>query len=244
MIQMKTIVLAAGKGTRLGEICEHTPKPLVKLGGEPVLVHNLRWLAGFGITDVKINLHHLGERIEATVGDGSQFGVSVQYSREPELLGTAGTVADLREWIDGETFLVVYGDNRHDFDLQKLLEDHESNLGAGTLAVFSLESHQHTGLAGGKVEMDRSNRILRFIEERSEPSLHLISAGCYVLDPVLLDAIPSNRPVDFGKDVFPRILREQIFCGHVIDGRCLGIDTPDALSSAHAFLREEEGVAG
>jgi NDP-sugar pyrophosphorylase family protein len=50
--------------------------------------------------------------------------------------------------------------------------------------------------------------------------------------------------VDFGKDVFPRILREQIFCGHVIDGRCLGIDTPDALSSAQAFLREEEGVAG
>ena len=242
---MTAVILSAGKGTRLGEICEHTPKPLVKLGGEPVLVHNLRWLAACGITDIAINLHHLGEQIESLVGDGSRFGVSVRYSKEPELLGTAGAVAALGAWLEDGPFLVAYGDNRYEFDLGKLIDDHETNLGMATLAVFSLETHSHCGVAGGKVEMDRSQRILRFIEGRPAPSLDLVNAGCFVLDPVVLRCIPAVRPADFGRDVFAVLLREhKILCGHLIDGNCLGIDTPEALAAAQAFLKEEKGVTG
>ena len=242
---MKAIILSAGKGTRLGEICEHTPKPLVELGGEPVLVHNLRWLADCGITDITINLHHLGEQIESLVGDGSKFGVSVRYSKEAELLGTAGAVAALSDWFEDGPFLVVYGDNRYDFDLGKLIADHETNIGVATLALFSLESHRNTGVAGGKVEMDRTGRILRFIEGRPEPGLDLVNAGCFVLDPVVLSSIPAVWPADFGRDVFPVLLRgHKILCGHLMGGQCLGIDTPEALAAARAFLKAEEPVTG
>ena len=149
---MKAFVLAAGKGSRLGELSEHLPKPMIRIGGVPVIERNLRWLARHGVREVAINLHHLGEVIENHVGDGSQYGLSVVWSREQTLLGTAGGVKKMASFLESAPFLVVYGDNLFDFDLQKLIAAHERNHVIATLALFSIDRHQNTGIAGGRVD--------------------------------------------------------------------------------------------
>jgi NDP-sugar pyrophosphorylase family protein len=96
---VKAFLLAAGRGKRLGEITEHTPKPMVKVGGSHVIERNLRWLASHGIREVAINLHHLGDVIENRLGDGSALGVSITYSRESEPLGTAGALKPMQDFL-------------------------------------------------------------------------------------------------------------------------------------------------
>jgi NDP-sugar pyrophosphorylase family protein len=242
---VKAFVLAAGRGERLGELTEHTPKPMLRLKGRPVIEHDLRWLAAYGIREVMVNLHHLGEVIESHVGDGSRFGVQVTYSREAELLGTAGALKAVEDSLRDGPFLVVYGDNWFDFDLHKLIGSHANNAAVATLALYSPETHAHTGIAGGRVEMDRARRILRFVEGREDFGLKLVNAGCYVIEPSLLQHIPSSLPCDFGRDLFPRLLRQgAILGGHVIDGMCLAIDTPDAFANARRILEERRALEG
>ena len=235
---MKAMVLAAGKGSRLGEITENQPKPMIKIGGVPVLERNLRWLARHGVHEVAINLHHLGDVIERQIGDGARFHLAVRYSREQELLGTAGAVKELEGFFADGPFLVVYGDNLFDFDLTGLVRAHDRHPGIATLALFDVDRHRHTGMAGGRVELDRSGRILRFVEGSSDPSLKLVNGGCYVLEPTVLGQIPTGRSYDFGKHLFPNLLRNYFVCGHVIEpnGKILGLDTPESLARAREIV--------
>lgn len=237
---MRAMVLAAGLGSRLSSKTGGQPKPLVDVGGQSVISRNLLWLASHGVDEVVVNLHHQPELVEAEIGDGGRFGLRVTYSREEILRGTAGALGPVREQFADAPFLVVYGDNLFDFDLGKLRASHADNAGIATLALFSTELHEHTGIAGGRVEMDRSGRILRFVEGRLEPGLDLVNAGCYVVEPGLLQHIPEptdDRPFDFGHDLFPFVLRNGgILAGHVLDGRCLAIDTPEALERARAMF--------
>lgn len=110
---MKAMILAAGRGARMRPLTDHTPKPLLSAGGRPLIVWQLEKMAACGITEVSINLAHLGEQIAEALGDGSQFGLRIRYSREPEgALETAGGIATARPWLDApqDYFLVANGD--------------------------------------------------------------------------------------------------------------------------------------
>src|SRR5690606_14556344 len=106
---VKALILAAGKGTRLGPLTLACPKPMIEVGGRPLLAHNIAWLRAQGITQIAINLHHMPEAITSYLGDGSRFGVDIVYSHEPELMGTAGAARKL-EWFLDQRFVVFYGD--------------------------------------------------------------------------------------------------------------------------------------
>ncbi|MEH6470089.1 MAG: nucleotidyltransferase family protein [Halopseudomonas sp.] len=110
---MKAMILAAGLGTRMRPLTDHCPKPLLVVAGKPLIVHHFERLAQAGIDQLVVNVSHLAERIEAEIGDGSRWGVSIQYSREAEPLETAGGLLQalplLRE-ADDRPFLVVNGD--------------------------------------------------------------------------------------------------------------------------------------
>ncbi|MFW6092739.1 MAG: nucleotidyltransferase family protein [Pseudomonadota bacterium] len=127
---MKAMILAAGRGERLRPLTDTTPKPLVRLGGKPLLEHQLGWLAAAGIRDVVINLHHLGQQIVDTFGDGRALGVRISYSLEPELLETGGGVVKALPLLGSEPFVVLNGDIFTDFDFTTL----PATLDAATLA--------------------------------------------------------------------------------------------------------------
>jgi len=107
---VKAMVLAAGRGERLRPLTDRVPKPLASVGGEPLLAHQLRWLVAAGVRDVVINLHHLGEQIEAAFGDGAAFGVRIEYSREVERLETGGGIVKALPMLGDAPFLLLNGD--------------------------------------------------------------------------------------------------------------------------------------
>ncbi|MBV9735998.1 MAG: nucleotidyltransferase family protein [Acidisphaera sp.] len=240
------LVLAAGLGTRIRAVAGDLPKPLIPFGGQPILAHNLRWLAAGGVRDVWINLHYNARRITELVGDGAGFGLRIRTLFEPELLGTAGALANLAtqapEAVPGAV-LVVYGDNLLRFDLAALLAAHRRRDAAATIALFDRDSHVHTGIAGGRVETGADGRVLAFREGGAPiAGRDLVNAGVYVVEPAVRRLIvPRNGgpAVDFGRDVFPAMLREGLpLFGHVIEdeGFCLGLDTPESHAAGTALL--------
>jgi len=120
---MKAVLLAAGKGTRLRPLTDEMPKVMIPIGGKPILEHHVEHLAGAGIGEIFINLHHLPERITSHFGNGQKWGVRIRYSFEPEILGTAGAVKKLESELRGSPFLVVYGDNFSEFDFIDVRSD-------------------------------------------------------------------------------------------------------------------------
>lgn len=117
---MKAMILAAGRGERLRPLTDQTPKPMLRVHGRPLLEHQIEWLKAAGITDLVINLHHLGEQIENHFDNGERFGVCIRYSPEAELLDTGGGIVNALPLLGTEPFLVMNGDIFTDFPLTDL----------------------------------------------------------------------------------------------------------------------------
>ena len=117
---MKAMILAAGRGERMRPLTDHTPKPLLQVGGKPLIVWHIERLARAGFRELVINHAHLGRQIESALGDGSRFDVSIAYSDEGEALETAGGIAQALSLLGEEPFLVVNGDVYTDYDFNRL----------------------------------------------------------------------------------------------------------------------------
>jgi mannose-1-phosphate guanylyltransferase len=230
---MRALILAAGKGSRLVSAAGGLPKPLVPIGGVPVLERAVRWVADLGVDRIWINVHEGADRIRDTIGAGTRFGTDIRYSHEPELLGTAGAWKLLeREWTT--TSLVVYGDNLMHFDLRAFVRAHRHSPVAATMAVFDPMRHPHTSRAGGQVTIDEAGLATDFVEGGdADIARPRINAGVYLLEPGVAAALPGGF-LDFGHDVLPGLARSGRLRAHVLeDGAyCLGIDTPDRLRQA------------
>ena len=236
----KALVLAAGLGSRLRAVAGDLPKPLVPFGGAPILAHNLRWLAASGIEEVWINLHYAADAIRVALGDGAAFGLAITYVYEPELLGTAGALANIAAVVD-QPFWVIYGDSVVRCDLAALAGAHAAAGAELTLALFDQERHAHTGIAGGRVVLKRDGAVEAFVEGGDAAGSSLVNAGVYLAEPTILDLIPTGRLVDFGREVFPAMLAGgRRLQGHVIEdgGYCLGLDTPESYAAGQRLLAE------
>jgi mannose-1-phosphate guanylyltransferase len=199
---MKAFLLAAGLGTRLRPITDHTPKCMVTIGGRPLLDI---WLDAFdraGVREVLINLHYLPEVVQEYLATRTS-PPAVYTSYEPTLLGSAGTLVANREWVAGEDlFLVCYADNLTNFDLTSLVEFHRSGRSAATLALFRSEQPEACGI----VAIDHANRVVSFVEKPRHPKSDLANAGMYVFSPSVLDEMDQAPPQDIGYDILPRLV--------------------------------------
>ena len=124
---MKAMILAAGKGTRLAPLTDTTPKPLLKLAGKPLIVWQIEALAAAGVQQIVINLHHLGQQISDTLGDGRQYGVVITYSHERELLETGGGIVNALPLLGDEPFWLLNGDIWTDFNFDQLPQNLPEN---------------------------------------------------------------------------------------------------------------------
>jgi NDP-sugar pyrophosphorylase family protein len=203
---MKAMVLAAGEGTRLRPLTLALPKPIVPIANIPLIARTLRLLAGQGITEVAVNLYHRAEMIRGTLHDGAEYGVSLHYSMEEKLLGTAGGVKRMESFLD-ETFLVLYGDNLYNADFSALIALHREKKALATIATFTAPDPSACGL----VETDGAGRVTRFMEKPppEEVFTDQANAGVYVLEPEILRYIPADRASDFGKNVFPKLIADR-----------------------------------
>jgi NDP-sugar pyrophosphorylase family protein len=230
------VLLAAGNSTRIAAVAGGVPKPLLEVGGEPILVRNMRWLAAAGVRQVWVNLHYRGELIRATLGDGSAWGLAVRYSEEPTILGTAGGVRQVLDAL-GERFLVVYGDNLVELDLEGLVAAHLRRRADVSIAVFDALT-PNTGMVGGRVVLDDGDRVVSFAEgvEEDTAARH-VNAGVYVVEKRVLADLPVGRFFDWGRDIFPALLaRGARVHGYPIEGYCLGLDTPGKYERGLALI--------
>jgi NDP-sugar pyrophosphorylase family protein len=228
---VKAFILAAGLGTRLRSLGLDVPKVMVPIGGKPLLEHHLELFRDQGIRELIVNLHYLPDTITDYFGDGAQWGVHITYSREPQLLGTAGAIKQMDAALRDGPFIVFYGDNLVRVRFAELLDFHRARRALATVGLFASPEPW----TGGVVETRPDGRITRFVEkpDPKQVSTNLISAGILMLESAVLDAIPAQTFYDFGKDLFPKLLAEgQPLYAMKPDAYVQDIGTPERLAKA------------
>ena len=209
--------MAAGIGTRLRPVTDLLPKPMAPIVNRPALYHILRLLKRHGFREVVINLHHLPELIENYLGDGRLLGLDIRYSVERELLGTAGGVKRNEDFLGGDTFLVMSGDALTDIDLTGLVAQHRRHGSIATMAVKEVSDPSLYGV----VVADDADRVVGFQEKPllEEARSRLCNCGIYVFEPEILRHIPEGTFDDFGKRLFPDLLKQGVpFHAHPVNG--------------------------
>lgn len=213
------MVLAAGLGTRLRPLTYEMPKPLVPVANRPVMEHILRLLARHGHREAIANISHLPEMIRERFGDGSGLGIELSYSVEEELLGTAGGVRGVAEFLTGgesDSFLVISGDGLTDLDLAAMRAVHEAHGGIATLALKRVSDPGEFGV----VITGSDGRIQAFQEkpDAAEALSNLANCGIYMFRREIFDHFPDRDFVDWAMDVFPALLEADVaMYGYEID---------------------------
>jgi NDP-sugar pyrophosphorylase family protein len=197
------MILAGGLSTRLYPLTKQVPKPLVPVAGEPNAVHLIRYLKSYGITEIAINVHYLADMIKQTLGDGSAFGVHLEYLYEPVLLGSAGAVEQMKYYLSDAPFVVVGCDDLTDIPLDRLLEYHRQKQAIATIGLVQRENVAQYGV----VVTAGDGKIVGFQEKppKGTEISNLVNTGIYAFTPEIFDYIPSGVFYDFGKQVFPAL---------------------------------------
>jgi len=213
---MKAVVMAGGEGTRLRPLTSNQPKPMVPIVGKPCMEHILELLREHGLTEVIVTVAFLPQAIRSYFGEGETLGMQIGYSVEESPLGTAGSVRLAARQLD-ETFLVISGDALCDLDLSALVAFHKERGAAVTIGLKSVDNPLEFGI----VVTDEEGRIERFLEKPSWSQVFsdTINTGIYVLEPEVLRHVPTDRPYDFSKELFPYLLEMgRPLYGYVMDG--------------------------
>lgn len=189
----QAIVLAAGLGTRLRPLTFRSPKPLLPVGGVPILMFNLFLIKAFGIRRIVLNLHHLPNKIRRCFGDGKSLGLKLSYSFEPKILGTAGGIAQALDGLRDEATFVLNGDIIFDLDLKKMAESHRRAGAKATLGCVPKDR----ATVNSFVEFDSQGRIRRIAggPELPPPLPRLkqaIFTGAHLLEPSLFQDFPRH----------------------------------------------------
>lgn len=250
---MQAFILAGGLGTRLRTIVNGTPKPMASVGdgaaghGKPFLEYQLEFLRGWGIVDFVFCVGYLHEHIQAYFGDGSRWGVKIDYSIEEERLGTGGALKLAQKYTRG-AFLALNGDSFFDVNLDKLISFHTGHKTTaqqgdylGTIALTRVQDARNYGL----VKLNRENNIVNFNEKKAAGAAelngsNLINAGIYVLEAEILNLIPPFKKVSIEKEVFPSVLNNGHYLGgYPAEGFFVDIGTPAGYHQFQNYLREK-----
>ena len=223
------MILAAGRGERLRPLTDRTPKPLLPIGGEPLIAHQLRWLRRAGIREAFVNLHHLGDRIERAIGTGRRFDMRVRYGHERELLETGGGVRKALPWLRPGPFVLLNGDIWTDYPFERLLRRQPP---AGHLV---LTANPRAAANPGAPVPSGPRRAADFHlagdRLRRDPVCDdLTYCGIAMLAEALFEDAPDG-PFSL-RDLLFRGVAEGALTGERYDGLWIDIGTPDQLRRA------------
>lgn len=226
-MDMKAIIMAGGEGRRLKSVTGSLPKPMVPLLGKPLMERTIELLRANGVTEICAALGYRPAPIIEHFGDGSNFGVHLCYRIEDSPLGTAGGVKNCMDFVGDEAFLVLSGDAACDFELKKLISEHERSRPAVTLALYESRDPLRYGL----VVPDPAGSVRCFIEKPPWERVvtNLVNTGIYVVEPRAMELVPRNESFDFASGLFPALLeRGEEIRGLALDGYWCDIGTPRA----------------
>ncbi len=237
---MKAMILAAGLGERLRPLTNELPKPLVPVANRPIIEYNLRLLKKYGIQEVAVNLHHLGDKIQDHLGDGRRFGLQITYSREPRLLGTGGGIRRLQAFFGHEAFIVINADILIDIDLMDLVVFHRAQ---GALATMALRPNEDV-VRYGTIHTDDGGRIREFLGKlrAKTDTLHpWMFTGVHVMEPGVFERMPDQESFCINRDVYAQWVRAGHPCyGYLHRGYWRDLGTPTDYLQANLDLLETD----
>lgn len=233
MHDVKAVVLAGGLGTRLRSVVPSKPKVLASIGERSFLELLVRQLRSQGIQRLVMCTGYMADQIESEFGDGSQWGISIEYSREEKPLGTAGAVKLAQSHLsDCPEFFVLNGDSFLEIDFRNFLAFHRKNAGAiASMGVLRVENASRYGT----VQVDSNSRVSGFAEKTGSELPGLVNGGVYVFNQAVLQRMPEG-PASLEKDVFPRLLDEGVYAQEQ-HGMFIDIGTPADYERAQELLR-------
>ncbi|HEX5690141.1 MAG TPA: mannose-1-phosphate guanyltransferase [Roseiflexaceae bacterium] len=220
---MKAVVMAGGEGSRLRPLTINRPKPMVPIVDRAVMAHIIELLKIHNITEIVVTVQYLANVIQDHFGDGSSYGVHIDYCLEEQPLGTAGSVKNAEHLLK-EPFLVISGDALTDFDLTKIIAFHTSREAMATLTLTRVPNP----LEYGVIIVDEQGNIKQFLEKPSwgEVFSDTVNTGIYVLDPLVFRYIEKGKVTDWSKDVFPKMLRKgDTLAGCIAEGYWTDVGT-------------------
>ncbi len=227
---MKAVAVAGGEGTRLRPLTLQRAKPMVPLINRPVLVHMVRQLSRYGVTELQLTLRYMASLIQDYFQTNPICDLEIGYHIEEFPRGTAGSLKQAaRHW--QEPFLVVSGDGLTDMNFRALYEKHIATGADATIALQPMDETREYGV----VLTDRHNWIYDFVEKPrpSEQQSNRVNTGMYVLNPDVLDLIPDHREFDFSRDLFPALLQQnRPIYGHVTQGYWCDVGNTEAYMRA------------
>jgi len=239
---MRAIVLSAGYGTRLWPLTEDRTKPALPILGKPLVGYVAEYLAGYGVDEIVVNLHHRPESVRRALGDGSRFGVQLHYVEEPVILGTSGALDNTRAFFEHETFVVVNGKIITDIDLNAALETHRNAGAIATLvllpnirrerfSVVNTEGGRLTGFGGMPIVDGGGEAPLMF-------------TGIHILEPRIFDYVPRGVFSDSVIDVYPKAMANgETIAAHVASGKWRELSTLKRYVDISVELLKEEGTS-
>lgn len=234
----QAVVMVGGKGTRLLPLTETRPKIILPVADRPCLWYLLRSLAMGGIKEVILACGYKSELMRRTIGDGSDLGLSIEYSYEDEPLGTGGAMKLVEDRLD-DTFVAANGDVFASIDVSGEIEIHQRTGAAVSIALTPVENPCEFGIA----RVDDEMRITEFKEKPKPEEVfsNLINAGVYVLQKDVLADVPKNTFYDFSKDLVPRLMSEgRRIQGYQVDGIWMDVGRPRDLLRANLAIADAE----
>lgn len=228
---VKGVILAGGFGTRLRPLTINIPKPMVPIANKPILLHIIKLLKKYEITDLIIILYHQPEVIKEYFKDGNNFGVKIEYIISEEDLGTCGAINLAKSKLK-EDFLVISGDVLTDFNLKKIIDFHFEKNSIATITLTRVSNPLQYGI----VITTKEGNIVRFLEKPSwgEVFSDTINTGIYVLNPKIFDFVPEKKEFDFSKDLFPILLKKEMpIFGYISSGYWKDIGNVKEYKLAH-----------
>lgn len=203
-MSMKVVIIAGGKGTRIASIASEIPKAMIPVCGKPVLEYQVELAKRYGYREFIFVIGHFGEQIRRYFGDGSRWGVSIEYYQETEPLGTAGALAYLQDRLTGD-FFVFYGDTVMDFDMEVMLAQHKGHRADATLFIHPNDHPSDSDL----VVLGTSGYVTRFYNKPHPEGLvtrNIVNAALFIFTPIILQQIECGIKSHIEKDLLPRCL--------------------------------------
>jgi NDP-sugar pyrophosphorylase family protein len=231
-LDIPVAILAGGFATRLRPITEKIPKSLISVAGKPFLAHQLELLRSCGLCRVVLCVGHLGEMIQRDFGDGSQFGVRIDYSFDgPKLLGTGGAIKRALPLLGGE-FFVLYGDSYLPVEYRPVAEFFRRGGKPGCMTVYRNEGRHDTSNV-----VFRNGQITVYDKKNRTPGMQHIDYGLSLFKSTAFDSFPADKPFDLA-EVMGKLVRERQLAGYEVNERFYEIGSLAGLAELETILKQ------
>ncbi|MFA5157408.1 MAG: nucleotidyltransferase family protein [Candidatus Omnitrophota bacterium] len=228
---MKAVILAGGRGERLRPLTDAVPKPMIRIKGRPFLEHQLELLKKNGITSFLLCVGYLKEAVIDHFGDGSRFGLKIEYSTEGSFLGTAGAIKQAEGLLPGE-FILLYGDSYLPIDYAALVDAWFKRDCSGLVVCYDNSLH----IAQNNIYLSPDNRIISYNKRSPDSRANYVEAGVSILKKEILGLIPPAGQVSLEEEIFPLLARDGLLKGYPTSQRYYDIGAPERLKSIEEVL--------